>query len=423
MPSTATFYKEPTPTPYVAPPTPYVAPPTNFVTPPPMTVRPPPAIYVAPVAPAPVEPTVKRRRKSHALPQGHQYPPSTQNWFYSDYMAYVTLLSPKYPNVCSSTMSFQMNPITGFNRKSMIAMTGERTRSIHTPNEFSFVFPTLLCNKPFIVFRLGLFTDAESSADGHANLVIVNKSASTWEIERFDPHGTVDMPHVEVYKKLGEQFDQYIENNIIPIFKKYGKNINYLRPMQVCPVPGIQAKGEEKSDYGGFCQSWSLVYMDHRLSNPQMTGNQILTELLKLPHDSLHSIVQEMNFNATNYRPTEMDKQITNLYFKLQSILCIQLDKLIDVWDKERLFKTYTTFMEAIQEIITRKLLTNGKALSELILYTNFKGDLEPAPTDDELKTALQLILTRNLPESIVTDIAGVQYPRNYQKFIDLLRK
>ncbi|RKO93993.1 hypothetical protein BDK51DRAFT_39034 [Blyttiomyces helicus] len=39
----------------------------------------------------------------------------------------------------------------------------------------------------------------------------------------------------------------------------------YMRPIDVCGREGPQTRSEAQSDLGGFCQTWTLFYLDARL--------------------------------------------------------------------------------------------------------------------------------------------------------------
>ena len=106
---------------------------------------------------------------------------------------------------------------------------------------------------------------------GHANMIIVDKHEKT--IERYDPMGSVEGAEI-----LNKQLDLTIQGMIMfPSLKNY----TYVGVMQICPlIPGFQAIENELDraliEAGGWCVTWSLFYLDLRLSYRHKSRDEVL---------------------------------------------------------------------------------------------------------------------------------------------------
>jgi hypothetical protein len=129
----------------------------------------------------------------------------------------------------------------------------------------------------------------------HANLLLVNKSSIPWEVERFEPQGS--MPKW-IPKKLGLDRDEDImdltlENHFHKILDPLNVPFVYKRPSETCPYLGPQARAEFLRLKDGFCQIWTFFYMDARLSNPSATAEQIQQALKKIDRKVLYELIQD----------------------------------------------------------------------------------------------------------------------------------
>jgi len=101
----------------------------------------------------------------------------------------------------------------------------------------------------------------------HANVLIYDKKF--FSLERFDPHG------------FNDKFDTPLLDLILPDFFSYYLPINnFYTPLSYCPRISFQLREEiiEKlsTDPGGFCSAWTLWYIDLRLSNPDISRQEIV---------------------------------------------------------------------------------------------------------------------------------------------------
>ncbi len=114
----------------------------------------------------------------------------------------------------------------------------------------------------------------------HANVLIYDKVTNT--IERFDPIGGYRS------KYNNNQLDNRLER----YFSKY--NINYLKPDLFCPFNSFQRiQGKEKQFRHGLCASWTIWYIDLKLSNPLIQDS---SQLIQLALDKLKNTKSLTNF-------------------------------------------------------------------------------------------------------------------------------
>lgn len=145
---------------------------------------------------------------------------------------------------------------------------------------------------PYTVIVLQLLI--QTKREGHACLLVVNKTNEVWEIERFDPNGASDDERVDVYLK--HWFTQAIGN----------RRFIYKAPIDVCPAWGPQARSELNKDVRGFCQTWTFLYWHLRMDNPKSTGEEVMEFLLSKKDDELYILIQKyMQFMYETDIPAE----------------------------------------------------------------------------------------------------------------------
>lgn len=116
--------------------------------------------------------------------------------------------------------------------------------------------------------------------DPHFNLLLYDREHNV--VERFDPLLDTNVPYPDD--------EDALDNALIDVFyTNFG--MDYLSPIDWCPI-AIQkqqeqevTKGNVKGKIKDFCQAWSLWYADLRLSNPNMSRE----EVIKLAIDELNS--------------------------------------------------------------------------------------------------------------------------------------
>lgn len=138
-------------------------------------------------------------------------------------------------------------------------------------NEKKLIYPLRICmksRKRYIITIIGI--DAR-----HANALIIDNKNKT--IERFEPHGSIT-PFYDM---------DNADNDFIQFFTKVNKAYTYISPKQFESEYSFQGLSSEAistkiGDPGGFCLTWSFVYIDLRLSNPNVKPKKLLEETIKI---------------------------------------------------------------------------------------------------------------------------------------------
>ena len=131
----------------------------------------------------------------------------------------------------------------------------------------------------------------------HANMLIVNKTGPEWQIERFEPHGQVSASTsygegdllADMQERIDEDLKKWFQKILNPIKQKF----TYRRPVDVCPRRGPQTRSEEFESLGGFCQTWTLFYVDMKLTHPELSSDELLQILFDLDPKELYEMIQD----------------------------------------------------------------------------------------------------------------------------------
>ena len=101
-------------------------------------------------------------------------------------------------------------------------------------------------------------------------------------IERFDPIGS----------KRTKYDNIKLDKNLFKFFESYG--IKYKSPNDICPriaFQRLQAMEQNTSIKHGLCASWSLWFLDLKLSNPEISSTNKLIKLALNKLTDRHSSV------------------------------------------------------------------------------------------------------------------------------------
>ena len=160
-------------------------------------------------------------------------------------------------------------------------------------------------NIKFIVVPIGI----ELSNGSHANYIIYDLIKK--EVERFEPNGSYN-PHKFNYNP--DLLDILLEKK----FKKINNKINYIRPKDYLPKVGFQLldamenrKFKRIGDPGGFCAAWTVWYVDMRLSNQNVSRDQLIKEIIKKIkrfNYSFKNIIRNYTSKITNLRDDILKK-------------------------------------------------------------------------------------------------------------------
>lgn len=106
-----------------------------------------------------------------------------------------------------------------------------------------------------------------SSSFTHANIIVIDLIKKTYE--RFEPYG-FDRPQFE--NKIDKKFKNEIRN-ITGLH-----NFKYISPTDISPKLGIQSKADA---YCGMCVTISMMYLQLRILNPNLSQKKVVDYLLK----------------------------------------------------------------------------------------------------------------------------------------------
>jgi hypothetical protein len=122
----------------------------------------------------------------------------------------------------------------------------------------------------------------ELSSNGHANMIIIDQVNKT--IERYEPHGQYMM--LDKKKKILKGIDSKFNDKLLSYIglKKY----TYISPIDISPKLGPQAKADA---YDGMCVTYSMMYLQLRIMNPDIDQKEIIKYLVKKPRAELYDIL------------------------------------------------------------------------------------------------------------------------------------
>ncbi len=152
-------------------------------------------------------------------------------------------------------------------------------------------------DKRFIFIFLSLMTGSGKNDMGHANVLIYDRERN--ELEHFEPHGgrnVQDWCDVANKEVDNQDFDQLkkVENDPCDDTSLDRAIVKHLQPIigfetyipatSYCPYIGFQGRQALKKvgvDPAGFCQYWSIYYIDLRLSNPDTPREELVQNAME----------------------------------------------------------------------------------------------------------------------------------------------
>jgi len=147
----------------------------------------------------------------------------------------------------------------------------------------------------FMLFSLNIIrTNIDQGAYGnHANMLIYDKKYNT--VERFESFGK------------GTWYQQDLLDQALSKYFKKEYNMEYVSPLDWCPtnIQGDQEaeleKGKVKGNTKNFCQAWSFWYADLRLSNPELTRDQVIDLGIKTLKENPGTLTEYIIDYATKF--------------------------------------------------------------------------------------------------------------------------
>jgi len=116
----------------------------------------------------------------------------------------------------------------------------------------------------------------------HVNMIIIDNENNT--IERYEPHGK-SMAH-DKNNKMSKNIDEKFSKNVL---KYIGlNNYKYISPFDISPVIGIQRKSDA---YNGMCLSYSLMYLQLRVMNPDIDQKDIIKYMISKSKQEIYMMI------------------------------------------------------------------------------------------------------------------------------------
>jgi hypothetical protein len=156
-------------------------------------------------------------------------------------------------------------------------------------------------NIRFINFQF-IIDHSKNDKVNHVNMIIIDLFKKT--VERFEPFGS-----------LGKDTEKKANHAIaIRLFKVLElTDFKYLSPLDISPEFGPQQKADA---YGGMCVTFSMLYLQLRLMNPDIVQKEIVNYLLQKSAKELKNLVLryakfiEIALKKYDYINTEFNKFI-----------------------------------------------------------------------------------------------------------------
>jgi len=117
----------------------------------------------------------------------------------------------------------------------------------------------------------------KSKNSSHANIMVVDMYKKT--IERFEPYGQLDF-------NLESKLDYLIRSKLLDVIEL--SDYEYIAPVDISPIIGLQNKADS---YEGMCVTFTILYLQTRLMNPDIPQKEIVDYYLKKNSKQITEII------------------------------------------------------------------------------------------------------------------------------------
>lgn len=175
------------------------------------------------------------------------------------------------------------------------------------PTDFFIIVKDFINNKKkeYLIIPIGI----DLSNGSHSNILLLTKSNSKLELERFEPHGK-DFPSGFNYNP------SLLDNKIILLFKEiiddFENNFIYYSPSNYQLKIGFQILDNYESntetnigDPNGFCSAWCIWYIEMRILNINISRENLIKKLINNIREKnlgFRNIIRNFTKNITNIR-------------------------------------------------------------------------------------------------------------------------
>jgi len=174
-------------------------------------------------------------------------------------------------------------------------------------------------NKRFIYIYFGIVW--EQQPGGHANMILIDTINKT--IERYEPHG--HSLNFDKKKLILNGIDKKFNKKLLSYLGL--KEYTYISPVDMSPKIGVQLKADA---YNGMCVTYSMIYLQLRLMNPDVDQTEIIKYLLKKPKNEIYDIILRYAKYIEDKLKQNSNK-IVNDNYKLYNITPQKIKKFITV--------------------------------------------------------------------------------------------
>lgn len=151
----------------------------------------------------------------------------------------------------------------------------------------------------FILYLIDLvFLEGQQIVGRHSEALLIDTLFQT--IEFFEPNG----PAAQWYPVISS-FLEYKFSSILPTYK-------FLTTGEFCPFIGPQAVSEL-----GICGSFSLLFIILRVSNPDLTSGEVISELVNLSRSQIQTLMRQFICFIVDYASRNQFRLLQNLYDRL----------------------------------------------------------------------------------------------------------
>ncbi|AYV80901.1 MAG: hypothetical protein Harvfovirus9_31 [Harvfovirus sp.] len=141
-----------------------------------------------------------------------------------------------------------------------------------------------LCSNARFIYTTFIITRTTDVKQlSHANMLIIDLFKKT--IERYEPFGK-SIPG-DTYKS-NFAFSKKIDERIKKVISYLNLNFTYISPIDMAPIKGLQSIADA---YDGMCITYSLMYLQLRIMNPDINQSDIIKYFSEKSKVKLRNII------------------------------------------------------------------------------------------------------------------------------------
>ncbi len=217
----------------------------------------------------------------------------------------------------------------------------------------------------------------------HANVVVCRKTdKNSYTFEHFEPHGNF-FANSEM---MGESITNYIESYLYWLKRRLDIKYQLVKSNQVCPnIKGLQSYEKEYVGETGGCLTWSTLFLEMCLRNPDLSGNEVLKRLL----DYFEKNKEKIKFITKGL----IDKMLGKVDKFFKEIIT---DKIQDKYQIEEIFENDYSDFPVIEELakILMAIINDDSANANYQYVSQVKQLLNESANKQKNRTAMSKVET-----------------------------